>query len=314
VALKVSRELIERNKIYDETRERAEKFLIPFYKAKKSGWKAMDVANVLLSVLDAAETNKWYEGYPASYSFEKKNNGPGPFHDKERVSKSILQYILVLCPDLWKGETECDFNSLSKIQLGNWGSPKNFFHQQLPPGNALEKKGILRSQKAAVSFEEQIRLLNYSRDLTKINRVYWRRLARKVDYLRSESEMTVFEYQPYALPIFRFNKALFRDQLFYSFRGAIDHQKFCENVLAPIYFEAIFSLKTIYQSRVKKLSGSKEKAGALGSRQSTQKRVHDPFDSCIECELILPSASSRSDKKFCDDICRNEYHRRNKKA
>lgn len=127
--------------------------------------------------------------------------------------------------------------------------------------------------------------------------------------LNKKPGIELYENPPYSTYVFRFERTLFRDHIWQSIKYGVSHPDLCEYVLRPLYFSAIFAVRSLVPYRI---SGRQFRKAEI-ENQSVE--ILPLIDLCQYCLLPLKRSLGnrkvRSDANFCPgNTCKNAYHAR----
>lgn len=277
--------------LYRQRLEHVEDILIPLFRAKHKNWDAQSVIDLLAGVLSLAKKNSWQ---PES-SHGLINNQPFFKYYDYRIGQCIWNLTVTLSPGPW---TEQKYKALD---FKEW--PKPEIPDSLLPTQKVGK-GNLSIVSGANSPLEEVKYLTKADRVA--NRKIWTALFRETMLLNKKPGTEIYEYHPYATYVFRFEKSLFRDRVWQTAVGGIDHLSLCEYILRPLYFRAMYDVRSIVPRRV--LSRQVEEAWAENGRY----KILPLVNICKTCHYIIKTKTkarkTRDDKDYCSNTCRNTHH------
>lgn len=280
--------------LYQKRLNHVEEVLAPLLRAKYKNWEPQYIVDILAGIFTLAETNSWQrESSKALIS-----NQPFFKYYRHRIGQTIWSLTRDLSTGPW---TELRYN---KLDFKGWPKP------EVPSSNLPQKK----VQLGIPIISGEISPLDYI-TITRAERLksrkIWNSLYRDVSLLNKKPGAEIYEYPPYCTHVFRFEKSLFRDHIWQASVHHISHSEFCEYILRPVYFSAMYEVRALVPYRV-----SKSQVGKA-EQENSRIKILPLISICRNClrpiKNNIKGRKGRSDRTFCKgNTCKNSYHRTRK--
>ena len=274
---------------YEVLKRELEKVLIPFYRAKKSGWQPKLILEFFDHLLKIVEKENWFISNSVTTGDDQKFQQD---HYRKVTKQSALLHICSLCDEVWLKD-KINLSALRILKLDDLFNSDNSDKSESILPNRRNETSKLKTEKS-LSLKQLVMTTELERTQ---NRKYWTELATDLYAMLNDGTIEHFEEEPIFTLVFSCGKSVFRKKLYNTLKGRADHKKLCGEILASIFYSKIYDIKKISETRTKKIAGKKI-------------NTLNPLDQCIVCESVINSQRKRADSKFCDQNCRNKYNQK----
>jgi hypothetical protein len=271
-----------------------EDILTPLLKVRHTKFDAQAIIDLLALLFSLAKQNPTWQQKSSMYVGPHRT----PFFDyyKERVGMQIWEAAASLAGGEW---TEARYNGLN---FRAW--PKPPMPDELPRQREyIGSSEIVQGPQSPLRQAKRVKSEERSND-----RKIWMHLFRDILLLVNKPGVEIYEYPPFATSVFRFERELFREHWWKATKLGITHVFFCEYLVRPLYFAAMYDVRVLVPRRV----SGRQRARTLISDERLE--ILPLVDLCEYClspiKRSVGGRKIRSDTQFCPgNTCKNAYHR-----